>query len=97
MLRSKLSFKKATFLLSLLFLFSIVIIWFHHHDDDFQHSDCPICAVGCVYSCENSQVDVGLAVHQVFSYLYSFKEVFNTSKPIFPTFAYRAPPFTIPT
>jgi hypothetical protein len=91
---SKLNFKKAIILYSLLFLFSIVIIGFHHHDDDFQHSDCPICIAGCVYSCENSQVDVGLAIQHVFSYLYSFKEVSSIQKPIFPTFAYRAPPFT---
>ena|GEM_PF-2730307 len=93
----KLHRQKITFLFSVIFLFSIIIIGFHHHDDASEHSDCPICmAGGVVYTCTGSQFDGGLTIKQVVSYLYLFNKIINIQRPIFPTFAYRAPPFTIP-
>jgi hypothetical protein len=53
-------------------------------------------AGGVVYTCTGSQFDGGLTIKQVVSYLYLFNKIINIQRPIFPTFAYRAPPFTIP-
>jgi hypothetical protein len=50
---------------------------------------------GGVYTCTGSQGDGGLTIKHVVSYLYLFNKIINIQRPIFPTFAYRAPPFTI--
>ena len=92
----KLHRQKITFLFSLIFLFSIIIIGFHHHNDSSRHSDCPVCMAGGIYTCTGSQVDSGLTIKHVVSYLYLFNKIINIQRPIFPTFAYRAPPFIIP-
>ena len=86
--------QKIIFLLSLIFIFSIIIIGFHHHEDSSRHSDCPICVAGgpCCYAA--TEGDAGLAFQQDISYLYSYAEIIHISWPIFPTFAYRAPPLT---
>jgi len=92
----KLHRQKITILFSVIFLFSIIIIGFHHHDDASRHSDCPVCIAGDVYSFTGSQVYGGLTIKHVVSYLYLFSKITHIQRPIFPTFAYRAPPFTIP-
>jgi len=92
MLLSRLRFPKTVFLFSLLFILSFIIASFHHHDDGSQHSDCPICMAGGTYTCESTHDNAGIVIHQNISYIPSFEEVFNDFCPIYPTFAYRAPP-----
>jgi hypothetical protein len=84
--------QKITFLFSVIFLLSIIVIGFHHHEDSSQHSDCPICMASGPYCCAGTAGDAGFAFHQDISYLYSYTEIIHISWPIFPTFAYRAPP-----
>lgn len=85
--------RKITFLFSLIFLFSIIIIGFHHHNDASEHSDCPVCMACATYCYEVIQGCTPIvAIHQNAEYIYSFEETFNTTQSIFPTFAYRAPP-----
>lgn len=84
--------QKIIFLFSLIFLFSIIIIGFHHHEDSSRHSDCPICIASGPCCCAGAGGDAGLSFHQVISYHYSYTEIIHISRPIFPTFAYRAPP-----
>jgi hypothetical protein len=51
---------------------------------------------GGVYACTDSQAAGPLTLKHVVSYLYIFPEIITIQHPIFPTFAYRAPPFSIP-
>jgi hypothetical protein len=84
--------QKITFLFSVIFLFSIIIIGFHHHEDSCRHSDCPICVASGPCCCAGADGDAGFAFQQDISYLYSYTEIIHISLSIFPTFAYRAPP-----
>jgi len=93
---AKLRRPKIRFLLSLVLLFSFIVIGFHHHEDGDRHSDCPICMAGGVYACGGLQAEGPLTVKHVVSYLCIFPEIITIQHPIFPTFAYRAPPFSIP-
>jgi hypothetical protein len=85
--------QKITLLFSIVFFFAIIIIGFHHHEDSSRHSDCPICVASgpCCYA--GAEGNAGLAFHQDISYPYSYTEIIHISWSIFPTFAYRAPPF----
>ena len=84
--------RKIIFLFSLIFLFSIIIIGFHNHEDSSRHSDCPICVASGPYCYTGTGSDAGFTFHQDICYLYSYTEIIHISWPIFPTFAYRAPP-----
>jgi hypothetical protein len=94
-MNSRMRHRKARYFFLLFFLLSLFTIGFHHHDDGLDHLDCPICMASGPFSREGSQDGASLTIHEDIVYLSWFKkEVINLPSSIFPTIAYRAPPFS---
>jgi len=89
---SRMCYRRVRYFFCILFLVSTFAIVFHHHEDGSRHSDCPICVASGPYCFAGAEGDAGFTFHQDICYLYSYTEIIHTSWPIFPTFAYRAPP-----